>query len=144
MAGRRRAKAAVLATALSITPAAAAAAELRVNVAGLRSGDGDVHYALYDKAEGFPTQRGKIAGDSVKAAAPGVVIVLGGLVPGRYAVAVYHDENGNGRFDQGIFGIPLEDYGFSNDASAWFAPPPFADAAVTVDGATTEITIRLR
>lgn len=129
----------------ALVAAAATAAgtmELRVNVVGLRSGEGEVRFALYDRAHGFPTDDGKIAGARIAARAEGVTATFGPLSAGRYAVAVYHDENGNGRFDQGLFGIPLEDYGFSNDAAAWFGPPSFADAAVAVEDAT-EITIRL-
>ena len=37
------------------------------------------------------------------------------LAPARYAVAVYHDVNGNGRLDTVPPGLPTEPYGFSND-----------------------------
>ena len=133
----------VLAAVLWLGAAPAMAAELRIKVTGLRSTDGAVQFALYDDAQGFPTEAGKIGGTNVKAVAGGVVAVLAGLAPGTYAVAVYHDENGNGAFDQGLFGLPLEDYGFSNDAPVWFGPPDFADAAFALEGEVTEITIRL-
>ena len=77
------------------------------------------------------------------APAGGVTIVVRGLAAGTYAVAVYHDENGNGAFDQGFLGIPLEDYGFSNDAGAFFGPPSFAEAAFRIGAAGGRITIRL-
>jgi uncharacterized protein (DUF2141 family) len=35
---------------------------------------------------------------------------------GTYAVNVFHDENSNERLDKGLFGIPKEGFGFSNDA----------------------------
>ena len=123
--------------------APAMAAELRVKVMGLRSADGAVHFAVYDRAQGFATEEGKIGGTQVKARAGGVVAVFDGLAPGTYAVAVYHDENGDGVFNQGLFGVPLEDFGFSNDAPVWFGPPAFADAAFAVEGKVTAITIRL-
>jgi len=133
----------VLAAVLWLGAAPAVAAELRVKVTGLRSTDGAVHFALYDGARGFPTEAGKISGTKVKAVAGGVVAVFSSLAPGTYAVAVYHDENGNGAFDQGLFGLPLEDYGFSNDAPVWFGPPDFAEAAFAVEGKVIEIAIRL-
>jgi len=125
----------------------ASAADLTVEVLGLRSGDGAVHFGLYDKPGGFPDYDGRIAGaqtgikDGIKGRR--AVAVFKGLKPGRYALAVYHDENGNGEFDQFIFGLPLEDYGFSNGATVFFGPPSFEAAAVTVPVEGLRITIRV-
>ena len=110
----------------------AVAAELRVRVTELRIDDGGVHFALYATPESFPKKEDRHAGAEVKAKDGGAIWVFRGLAPGRYAVAVYHDENGNGEFDQGFFGIPLEGYAFSNGATAFFSAPGFDDAAVTV------------
>ncbi len=38
------------------------------------------------------------------------------IPPGRYALAVIHDENMNGKLDANWLGVPKEGYGFSNDA----------------------------
>lgn len=112
-------------------------------VTGARSDRGTIEYAVYDRADAFPRSGGSVAQGDVPANREGARIVVTGLRPGRYAVAVFHDENGNGKFDQGFLGIPLEDYGFSNDAPAFFGPPSFEDAAVTVGPEGTTITIRL-
>lgn len=112
------------------------AAELEVVVAGLRSDDGDVHIALYDKPEKFPESEGMLEEVEVPIAGRQARTVFRNLADGRYAVAVYHDENGNDDFDQGFLGVPLEDYGFSNEAIAFFGPPSFEAAAFTVGGAT--------
>ena len=123
--------------------AALAAAELRVTVTGLRSARGDVHFAVYATAEHFPKREGRVAKAVVKAGPRGATKVFAKLALGTYAVAVYHDENGNDEFDQEIFGIPLEDYCFSNGATAFFGPPDFAAAAFAVALGGTAITIRL-
>ncbi|MBI2367370.1 MAG: DUF2141 domain-containing protein [Deltaproteobacteria bacterium] len=34
---------------------------------------------------------------------------------GDYGVAVFHDENSNGKMDKNLLGMPLEPYGFSNN-----------------------------
>jgi uncharacterized protein (DUF2141 family) len=34
------------------------------------------------------------------------------IKPGKYAIAVIHDENCNGELDSNLFGIPTEGYGF--------------------------------
>jgi len=120
-----------------------AAAELRVTVTGLRSAKGDLHFAVYATAEHFPKREGRVAKAVVKAGPRGATKVFAKLALGIYAVAVYHDENGNDEFDQEIFGIPLEDYGFSNGATAFFGPPDFAAAAFAVELGGTAITIWL-
>ncbi len=58
-----------------------------------------------------------------------VTVVVRGVPPGRYAVQAFHDANANGELDQGIFGIPKEGIGFSNDAMARLVRPKFAVAA---------------
>ena len=121
--------------------APAAAAELRVKVRDLRSNAGNVHFALYATPESFPNTEGQYAGTQVLVRSLEAVAVFTGLKAGRYAVAVYHDENGNGEFDQGFLGIPLEGFGFSNGAVAIFRAPRFHEAAIELDGEVTEITI---
>ncbi len=128
---------------LAVAAWPASAADLAIHVTGLRSGAGDVHYGVYTDPRYFPQPEGRVAKGFVKARAGGVTIMVRGLSPGAYAVAVYHDENGNGEFDQGFLGIPLEDYGFSNDAAAFFGPPSFAEAAFRIGAAGRRITIRL-
>lgn len=121
--------------------APAAAAELRVKVSELRSNAGNVHFALYVTPQSFPKREGRYKGTHVAARSLAALAVFTGLKAGRYAVAVYHDENGNGEFDQGFFGIPLEGYAFSNGATAFFTPPSFIEAAIDLNGEITEITI---
>ncbi len=121
----------------------AAAAELQVEVTGLRSGDGEVHLAVFATPAAFPRSEAMLAEAIVRAKAAGVQWMFSGLEPGTYALAIYHDENGNREFDRGFLGIPLEGYGFSNDAGVFFGPPDFADAAVTVPGKGARITIRM-
>jgi len=109
----------------------------------LRTGKGDVHYAVYDSPENFPTRDGRIAFGNVPAKRDGVKIPVKGLKKGTYAVAVFHDENRNDEFDQGLFGIPLEGYGFSNNASGFLGPPSFKDAAVILNKDMVRTVIRL-
>ncbi|MEK9726158.1 MAG: DUF2141 domain-containing protein [Rhodospirillaceae bacterium] len=136
MTAARRALAA-LAVVLGLAAAPAAwAADLTVTVTGLADDSGNVHIALYDNPATFPDGDGMMA----KAEAPirdrQALHVFRGLTPGRYAVAVYHDANDNDEFDQGLLGIPLEDFAFSSGARAFLGPPGFEDAAVDVAGDT--------
>lgn len=46
---------------------------------------------------------------------------------GTYAIALFCDENHNGKFDTNFLGIPKEAYGFSNNPKV-FGKPDFDDA----------------
>ena len=54
------------------------------------------------------------------------------IPPGTYAVKLYIDENENGKLDTNFFGIPKEQYGFSNNTKA-FGIPKFEAAAFAID-----------
>ncbi len=61
--------------------------------------------------------------------------------PGVYGVAIYHDENGNGKFDRGL--LPKEGYGFSNNPSTLAGLPLFKSVRIAVpkNNLTTRIDI---
>jgi len=69
--------------------------------------------------------------------------VFDGLQPGRYAVAIIHDENSNKRLDTNFMGIPKEGYGVSNNIVNMFGPPGFDESSFSLkDGVfTTEIKV---
>lgn len=59
---------------------------------------------------------------------------------GTYALALYHDENADGKYS-----LAGEGYGFSNNARAGlFGPPDHRAAAFVATGALTEIAVRIR
>ncbi len=120
------------------------ATDLHIEVSGVKSSKGVVQYAIFDSPRHFPSRVGRIAKGEVVATAPTTRIVVKGLKPGTYAVAVFHDENLNDDFDQGIFGIPLEDYGFSNNAMGFLSAPDFEDAKFSIQGLKTTISIQFR
>ena len=117
--------------------------DLHIEVSGVKSTKGVVQYAVFDSARHFPSRFGRVAKGEVPATSPKTEIVVKGLRPGTYAVAIFHDENQNDDFDQGIFGIPLEDYGFSNNAAGFFSAPAFEDAKFAVSGQRTTISITI-
>ena len=56
-----------------------------------------------------------------------VVCTFEGLAPGKYAARAYQDLNDDGEMNANMFGMPVEPYGFSNDARGQFGPPSFDD-----------------
>jgi uncharacterized protein (DUF2141 family) len=59
---------------------------------------------------------------------------------GDYGIAVYHDENSNGKLDKYFIGLPKEDYGFSNNESI---PPKWKNAKFLVSEPSSLHTISL-
>jgi len=143
MPGRRTWALAAIGGLGAVLAAPGHAADLTVTVSGMRSQTGFVRMALYDAPEYFPKRKGMIGTADVPLNGGKVVHVFRGLAPGRYAVSLYHDENGNGKFDFTWIGLPDEGFGFSNGATAGLSAPDFDEAAVEVGEPATMIAIKL-
>jgi uncharacterized protein (DUF2141 family) len=118
---------------------------LLVRVLGLRNDHGDVRCSLFSSAEDFPNN-GDLMAKTVTAPIVGrtATCEFAGTAPGVYAVVLFHDENGDGKFNRNWIGLPEEGYGFSNDAPARFHPPRFDDASFSFAGGTLEIPVKIR
>ena len=127
--------------AVLLAPLGALAADLRLSVADGPAADATLYVALYSSATGFAGTA--LASQMVPMRAGAAQLVFPGLAPGRYAVRVFADENGNGKLDTNLFGMPTERYGFSNDAKGNLGPPEFDAAAIGVD-ADLQTVIHLR
>ncbi len=122
------------------------AATLTGRLTNLRGGRGTCYLALFAGPEGFSRHSEQALRTlHVPVSGPTCVFSFENLPPGSYALAVYHDENGDGKLDTNFLGIPTERYGFSNDArSMMFFPPSFAAARFVVPAAGTAISLRLK
>jgi len=105
------------------------AGALSVRLLGLRNDHGRAGCLLFGSEKGFPKDPGAAlqrawcgidGGEATCRFAP--------TRAGVYAVACFHDENGNGKLDTGLFGIPKEGTAASNDAKGTMGPPQFKDA----------------
>jgi uncharacterized protein (DUF2141 family) len=115
--------------------------KLTVQVDGIEQLSGHLLVGVYDKAQ-FMKQ--PIAAQRVKVDADTITMVFEDLPSGEYCISLYQDENDNGKLDTGLFGIPTEKYGFSNNAKGKYGPPSFDDCRFTVEGdREIEITLEL-
>jgi uncharacterized protein (DUF2141 family) len=134
----------VICAAMWLATVPSQAATLTVTVLGLRSDAGELLIGVYDAAEGFRSaladsatksallpETWRVVGASLRAKTGSESITFRELPPGRYAIIVFHDENDNGLLDQNSFGVPIEGYGFSNDARGFLGAPSFDAAAIT-------------
>ena len=118
---------------------AAKADGIKVEVTGFRNDKGQLGCSLWPGPAGFPRDDShilrhiwaKIRGNRGEC-------VFGGVPAGDYAVTLFHDENGNGKFDSNFIGYPLEGYGFSNNAKAQFKAPSFDETKFHYNGTGTK------
>ena len=91
-----------------------------VNIVIDDSSNGFVYVALHSKSYTFPKKgneapymkRVKISGKKAK-------VIFTKIPYGTYAISAFFDENGNGKLDYNIFGIPKESAGISNNYSGF-------------------------
>jgi uncharacterized protein (DUF2141 family) len=123
-------------------PLAASAADLRVAVSDGPAVPATLYVALFDSAEALTADKA-VAAQTLPMRDGKAQLVFVGLPAGRYALKSFADENGNGKLDANLVGVPIERYGFSNDARGRMGPPTFDAAAVSLEAADSSIALRL-
>lgn len=111
----------------------------RVVISKVRSGQGSVFVAVYERSGWlvpgkFRTYR------TVRAHTGEVSVSIPGLARGRYAAAVFHDENQNGVIDTNWLGLPKEGFGFSRLSPLRI--PSFDEASFDAGAAVVPIQLR--
>lgn len=128
---------------IGLAAAAAPKAELDVEIRQLRNAKGAVHLCLTHERGHFLNCSGDPSGIKQSAAAGAGAIRLSGLAPGRYALSLIHDENGNGRLDT-VASIPKEGFGFSRNPAIRFGPPRFSSVQFDLAAGSARQTVRVR
>jgi uncharacterized protein (DUF2141 family) len=83
---------------------------------------------LFDSTEKVLSEDKKQITDNI------CTFTIADLKPGKYAVRYYHDENMNGNMETNRLGKPTEGYGFSNNVTGKFGPPPFEKWLFEISG----------
>ena len=130
----------LLATAVFGLATAAEAATLVIRATGVQSSDGTLYVGICDRSFEEATCPYR---DRAKARAGTVEFRVPNVKPGSYAVAVFHDLNGNTKLDRNFIGLPSEPYGFSNDVGRR-GIPSFEGALVPVKEPSTSVTVTVR
>jgi len=101
---------------------------LTVSVSGLKPPKGDLYISLHKRPEYFQVPDSALMKVKISVIEETETILLDDVPEGRYAVAIYHDENQNGMLDVNDMGIPKEGYGFSTK-NKMAGRPKFEQAA---------------
>ena len=111
-------------------------AALKVIVQNVQVGKGGIVVEVYDSENSFLKR--PIASKTLNANS-NVMEFLFNIPPGTYAIAVYQDLNDNKKLDAGLFHIPKEPYGFSNNYRPKFSAPSYKDCLIKVTAMTTSV-----
>lgn len=116
--------------------------DLTVQIDGLKNNNGVVQLGLYNKASEFPKVGETYKMARVKTVGTSKVYTFKNLPKGKYAVAIYHDENANKLCDTNFLGIPKEAFAFSNNIRPRFSIPSFQSCSLSLNK-DRGITIRM-
>ncbi|MFZ0630287.1 MAG: DUF2141 domain-containing protein [Acidobacteriaceae bacterium] len=116
---------------------------LRIHVTGFRNGKGKAGGIIFASPAGWPEDRSKAVASGGFDIHDRQVTEEFEMPPGRYGVAVIHDENENQKLDRNFLGIPKEGFGFANNPRVLLSAPSFQAASTQVACPVTQIQIRL-
>ncbi len=131
---------------LPLSPALAAgdsAGTLTINIAGFRNDAGFAMISVVNSQKGYDDGihcrkfKCRIAGGRVTQ-------LVVDLEFGEYGISIYHDENENGKIDKRMFGIPVESYGFSNNARGRFGPPGYEEVKFMFNAPAMAISVEVQ
>jgi uncharacterized protein (DUF2141 family) len=105
---------------------------LVVTIRHIKPIKGDLYLSIHRRAEFFYIPDSALMKRKLRVSSETEIIVLEDVPEGRFAIAVYHDENLNGKLDANEIGIPFEGYGFSKNPKTP-GRPKFEQAAFDFD-----------
>ena len=111
---------------------------ITAKVINATSDGGTVEFALYNKTN---FRMKPLQGAKSKIVNGRSVVVFENIAAGEYAIICYHDKNNNDKMDFEANGMPLEDYGASNNIMN-FGPPKFEDAKFSIIDKNVSLEIK--
>jgi uncharacterized protein (DUF2141 family) len=134
-------------SAASFSAAAVAADEgatLIVNFTGIETQEGAVMGAVFNSEDAYNGKGAPVRMIMVKADKAEVSTQLVGLAPGKYAIKLMHDIDGDMKLSFNPFGMPTEPFAFSNNAVGNMGEAKWADAAFEVKAGANSHSITIQ
>lgn len=117
---------------------------MQITVRNVKEAVGTITVDVHDDdPEKFLKSGGKLARIRVPAVQGETTFCV--TVPGAgiYALALYHDRNGNKKLDKTWIGLPSEPFALSNNPPRRLAMPRHKDSAFEVNGQRTPVVVEL-
>ncbi|HTW29251.1 MAG TPA: DUF2141 domain-containing protein [Acetobacteraceae bacterium] len=115
--------------------------DLYVTVTGVQNNRGHVLVAVCKRQEFL--QPHCLYQARVPSRSGSVLVVVGHVPPGIYAVQAFQDMNDDGRINRNFLGLPVEPIGFSRDPAFHFGPPSFDDSDFLLGPKGGQVTVVL-
>jgi uncharacterized protein (DUF2141 family) len=120
-------------------------AVIQIEVSGISSKKGEILAALFSSEKGFPNDASKAYKTAKATPANGKAIIFFNQIPeGKYAIALFHDTNGDGKLNTNILGIPKEGYGVSKNVRNLFSAPGFEESSFRHGKSKTSLSITIQ
>jgi uncharacterized protein (DUF2141 family) len=135
----------LLAAVLSM-PVVARASTLTVHVTGIDSHKGQIKIGIFDKSDGWLSDKAAITGQNIPLAnvvGDSVDVTFANVKHGEYGVGAYHDANLNNKIDKNFLGVPKEQWGVSNNPRPHLRAPSYDEARFKIVDPSTFITLDL-
>lgn len=113
-------------------------ATITAEVVNATSDTGKIGFALYTK-DTF--MKNPIQAKNAKIVDGKSLVTFENVDLGEYAIICYHDKNDNDKMDFAVNGMPLEDFGASNNVMT-FGPPTFEGAKFEVNEKNVSLKIK--
>lgn len=102
-------------------------------------GEGNIRIAVFASAEDFEAEQNAVFERVVPITSRDDLFLNIPVSTGRrYAIALFHDLNDNGKLDRNLMGIPKEPYAFSNNPSSKWQAPTFTEISFMPNEANNE------
>lgn len=114
--------------------------DIPVSIKNIRAQKGNLFLALYKGEANFKSNENAQGKTIIPVKEDECTYLFKDIPYGNYAISLFHDKNGNKKIDKGLFGIPKEGYGFSNNAKM----PKYKKASFDLKSVKYEVIIKLR
>lgn len=119
---------------------------LEISVTNIENGRGTLYIAILDSPEGWlqSDSKSKPFRDVTQAVSStdDLLISIEDLPPGKYAISMFQDLDGDAEMDTNFIGFPKEPFGFSAPMGK-FGPPEYEEAAIEFSGEDTSVDVSL-
>jgi len=123
------------------------AAELEILFPDLKSQKGGVAVVVFPKSaeKTFPDGGGHVRElyEKLDGSSP-FKMTIPDLPEDEYALAAYHDEDGDRKLARDWLGIPAEPFGFSNNPRIYFGAPSFRRSSFLMVPGKNQLTVKLK
>ena len=112
---------------------------IKVTVTNVQSDEGKVIMSLHSEDTFMKTA--PVQMETAQIENGQVTVTFENVEPGEYGIIGFHDKNNNDQIDMSSSGMPIENYGVSNNPMS-FGPPQWSEAKFEVLDKPLEIEIR--